>query len=149
MLPRVGVSNPARSPSSVVLPDPDAPTMAKLSPVFTCMATLVRISSRPSGPFTDLLTSRTSRTGREPSLMRRFLCLLVLLCGIGALHAAPAKTAAKTVIVLGDSLSAAHNIPVEAGWVHLLEVRLNDMEPGWTVVNASISGETSLRGRNR
>jgi acyl-CoA thioesterase I len=81
--------------------------------------------------------------------MRRFLCLLVLLCGIGALHAAPAKTAAKTVIVLGDSLSAAHNIPVEAGWVHLLEVRLNDMEPGWTVINASISGETSLSGRNR
>jgi acyl-CoA thioesterase-1 len=77
--------------------------------------------------------------------MRRFLCLLVLLCGIGALHAAPAKT----VVVLGDSLSAAHNIPVEAGWVHLLEVRLNDMEPGWTVVNASISGETSLSGRNR
>jgi acyl-CoA thioesterase I len=81
--------------------------------------------------------------------MRRFLCLLVLLCGIGALHAAPTKTAAKTVIVLGDSLSAAHNIPVEAGWVHLLEVRLNHMEPGWTVVNASISGETSLSGRNR
>jgi acyl-CoA thioesterase I len=81
--------------------------------------------------------------------MRRFLCLLVLLCGIGALHAAPTKTAAKTVIVLGDSLSAAHNIPVEAGWVHLLEVRLNDMEPGWTVINASISGETSLSGRNR
>lgn len=51
--------------------------------------------------------------------------------------------------MLGDSLSAAHNIPVEAGWVHLLEVRLNDMEPGWTVVNASISGETSLSGRNR
>jgi acyl-CoA thioesterase-1 len=81
--------------------------------------------------------------------MRRFLCLLVFLCGIGTLHAAPTKTAANTVIVLGDSLSAAHNIPVEAGWVHLLEVRLNDMEPGWTVVNASISGETSLSGRNR
>lgn len=51
--------------------------------------------------------------------------------------------------MLGDSLSAAHNIPVESGWVHLLEVRLKDMEPGWTVVNASISGETSLSGRNR
>ena len=55
----------------------------------------------------------------------------------------------KTVLVLGDSLSAAHNIPVEAGWVHLLEVRLKDMEPGWTVINASISGETSLSGANR
>ena len=51
--------------------------------------------------------------------------------------------------MLGDSLSAAHNIPVEAGWVHLLEVRMGDMEPGWTVINASISGETSLSGRNR
>jgi len=50
---------------------------------------------------------------------------------------------------MGDSLSAAHNIPVEAGWVHLLEVRLENMEPGWTVINASISGETSLGGRNR
>jgi acyl-CoA thioesterase I len=77
--------------------------------------------------------------------MRRFLCLLVLLCGIGSLRAAPAKT----LVVLGDSLSAAHNIPVEAGWVHLLEGRLKQMEPGWTVVNASISGETSLSGRNR
>jgi acyl-CoA thioesterase I len=38
---------------------------------------------------------------------------------------------------------------VESGWVHLLEVRLDDMEPGWTVVNASISGETSVSGRNR
>jgi len=82
--------------------------------------------------------------------MRRFLCLLVLLCGIGVLQAAPAKgTATKGVLVLGDSLSAAHNIPVASGWVHLLEVRLNDMEPGWAVINASISGETSLSGRNR
>lgn len=53
------------------------------------------------------------------------------------------------MLVLGDSLSAAHNIPAEAGWVHLLEVRLKQMEPGWTVINASISGETSVGGRNR
>ena len=50
---------------------------------------------------------------------------------------------------MGDSLSAAHNIPVESGWVHLLDTRLSKMEPKWTVVNASISGETSLSGRNR
>lgn len=59
-------------------------------------------------------------------------------------HAAPARS----VLVLGDSLSAAHNIPVEAGWVHLLQARLSKMVPAWTVVNASISGETSLSGRN-
>ncbi len=53
------------------------------------------------------------------------------------------------MLVLGDSLAAAHNIPVESGWVHLLGVRLGKMVPKWTVVNASISGETSLSGRNR
>ena len=64
---------------------------------------------------------------------------------VGTAQAAPPKT----VLVLGDSLSAAHNIPVESGWVHLLGDRLAKMESGWTVVNASISGETSLSGRNR
>ena len=79
----------------------------------------------------------------------------MLLFAIGTLQAAPAQPAsaknapAKNVLVLGDSLSAAHNIPVEAGWVHLLEVRLKQMEPGWAVINASISGETSVSGRNR
>ena len=77
--------------------------------------------------------------------MRRSLWLLVFLCAIGAAHA----TAAKTVLVLGDSLSAAHNIPVQSGWVHLLDTRLAKMVPKWTAVNASISGETSLSGRNR
>lgn len=70
---------------------------------------------------------------------------MVFLCGIGTAQAA----APKTVLVLGDSLSAAHNIPVESGWVHLLDLRLGKMVPKWTAVNASISGETSLSGRNR
>ncbi len=53
------------------------------------------------------------------------------------------------MLVLGDSLSAAHNISVESGWVYLLDLRLGNMVPKWTAVNASISGETSLSGRNR
>jgi acyl-CoA thioesterase-1 len=77
--------------------------------------------------------------------MRRCLWLLIVLCGIGSAHGA----APKTVLVLGDSLSAAHNIPVESGWVHLLDRRLGKMVPKWTAINASISGETSLSGRNR
>ena len=77
--------------------------------------------------------------------MRRFLCTLgLLLWGVAVAQAAPTRS----VLVLGDSLSAAHNIPVEAGWVHLLGERLGKMEPPWRVVNASISGETSLSGRN-
>jgi len=72
--------------------------------------------------------------------------LLLWLAGaVVAVQATPART----VLVLGDSLSAAHNIATEQGWVHLLEVRLGKMVPPWAVVNASISGETSLSGRNR
>jgi acyl-CoA thioesterase-1 len=70
---------------------------------------------------------------------------LLLFGGTGAAQAA----ASKTILVLGDSLAAAHNIPLESGWVHLLDVRLSKMVPIWTAVNASISGETSLSGRNR
>lgn len=70
---------------------------------------------------------------------------MIFLCGSGgALAASP-----KTVLVLGDSLSAAHNIPVESGWVHLLDARLGKMVPKWTAINTSVSGETSLSGRNR
>lgn len=60
----------------------------------------------------------------------------------------------KTILVMGDSLSAAHNIDIKAGWVSLLSERLEkgyDNIPGkkWQVVNASISGETTQGGRAR
>jgi acyl-CoA thioesterase-1 len=77
--------------------------------------------------------------------MRRFLCLW--LCGLMSVAAVAAPP--RPVLVLGDSLAAAHNIAVGQGWVHLLEVRLGQMQPPRGLVNASISGETSLSGRNR
>ncbi|MGN2249486.1 arylesterase [Frateuria sp. GZRe14] len=83
--------------------------------------------------------------------MRRVLGLLALLWmgwSGAALAAAPKTAATRTILVLGDSLSAAHNIAANQGWVHLLEVRLGKMEPPWRVVNASISGETTLSGRH-
>jgi acyl-CoA thioesterase I len=83
--------------------------------------------------------------------MRRVPVLLLLwmvLYAAAGPSVARAPTA-RTVLVLGDSLSAAHNIAADQGWVHLLDGRLKDMRPPWRVVNASISGETSLTGRNR
>ncbi len=48
------------------------------------------------------------------------------------------------ILVVGDSLSAAHNIPVQSGWVNLLDQRLKQqMKAPPAVVNASISGETT------
>lgn len=53
------------------------------------------------------------------------------------------------MLVLGDSISAAYNIPVEQGWVQLLAQSLAEHNPAATVVNASISGETTAGGRAR
>jgi acyl-CoA thioesterase-1 len=54
-----------------------------------------------------------------------------------------------TILVLGDSLSSAHHIAADAGWVHLLEQRLQAAAMPRTVVNASISGETTAGGLAR
>lgn len=72
----------------------------------------------------------------------RFLLLLVLTA------VAPAH-AARTILVFGDSLSAGYGLPSGSGWVSLLEQRLKRDRLDYTVVNASISGETTLGGRNR
>jgi acyl-CoA thioesterase-1 len=54
-----------------------------------------------------------------------------------------------TLLVLGDSLSAEYGLPRGSGWVTLLGQRLNQERPGWQVVNASISGDTTSGGRTR
>jgi acyl-CoA thioesterase-1 len=58
---------------------------------------------------------------------------------------APLLAEAQTVLVLGDSISAAYGIQRELGWVALLQQKL----PEHTVINASISGETTEGGRSR
>jgi acyl-CoA thioesterase-1 len=55
----------------------------------------------------------------------------------------------RTILVLGDSLSAAYGIRPEQGWVALLEQRLRAQGYGYEVVNASVSGETSSGGLQR
>lgn len=70
--------------------------------------------------------------------------MLLVWCGL--LQAAEPRT----ILVLGDSLSAAHNIPTEQGWVQLLDRKLAESHPGqWRLVNASISGETTAGGLTR
>ena len=64
---------------------------------------------------------------------------------VSSAHAAPPRT----ILLLGDSLSAAHNIEVAASWPVLLQKRLADMRPPRTLVNASISGETTASGLAR
>ena len=56
---------------------------------------------------------------------------------------------ADTILVVGDSLSAAYGMPVEKGWVRLLQRRLADDEYPHTIVNASVSGDTTANALNR
>jgi acyl-CoA thioesterase-1 len=72
------------------------------------------------------------------------VCLVLWVAPLPA-HAAQRRT----ILLLGDSLSAAHNIEVGASWPALLQKRLADMRPPRTLVNASISGETTASGRAR
>lgn len=60
-----------------------------------------------------------------------------------------AVIAAPTILVFGDSLSAAYGMPQSAGWVALLGERLKQRKSDYTVANASISGETTAGGAAR
>jgi acyl-CoA thioesterase-1 len=60
-----------------------------------------------------------------------------------------AVAAEKSILVFGDSLSAAYGIPQARGWVALLAERLKREHPDYIVVNASLSGETSAGGLAR
>ena len=62
-------------------------------------------------------------------------------------HAADAGT--RSILIAGDSLSAAHGIAVERGWPVLLEQRLHTGNHPYRVINISVSGETTQGGLTR
>jgi acyl-CoA thioesterase-1 len=78
--------------------------------------------------------------------MRAILVLLLAVLGFPAPAVADGKP---VILVLGDSLSAGYGIPVEQGWVARLQQRLDAEGYGYTVVNASVSGETTAGGLER
>jgi acyl-CoA thioesterase-1 len=75
-------------------------------------------------------------------MLIRWLMLILLLF-------APSAGASPAILVFGDSLSAGYGIASEAGWVSLLQQRLTNHHYAYRVINASISGETTMGGRTR
>jgi len=80
--------------------------------------------------------------------------LVVSLLAVGASHDSAAAEQleagrARTVLVLGDSISAGYGIQRDHGWVALLSARLNASGRRFNVVNASVSGETTGGGLAR
>ncbi|WP_232729716.1 arylesterase [Herbaspirillum huttiense] len=73
-----------------------------------------------------------------------------LLAGVALVAAATsAYSAPKNLLVLGDSLSAEYGLQRGTGWTGLLQQRLQQSKADYRVVNASISGDTTIGGRNR
>ena len=85
----------------------------------------------------------------------RILVIALFLCGFLFRPATLASSefqrvdSSHTVLVLGDSISAAYGIDKRDGWVTLLEQRLEPQCPSVDIHNASVSGETSAGGLAR
>ena len=74
-------------------------------------------------------------------MLNRILLLLLLIL--------PNMASAHIILIVGDSLSAAYGIPVDKGWVSLLQECLDTRSYPWQIINASISGDTSANARAR
>jgi acyl-CoA thioesterase-1 len=80
--------------------------------------------------------------------------MLVLFLLPAAVHPMPPDAVAAApqgpaLLVLGDSLSAAYGLPLDQGWVNLLQVRIDSRGLPFRVVNAAISGDTVAGGLSR
>lgn len=75
--------------------------------------------------------------------MIKFFALLIMLISSATAMAQP------TVLVVGDSISAAYGMETEQGWVALLQKKLLAERLNYQIVNASISGDTSVGGLAR
>jgi len=75
-------------------------------------------------------------------LRAALLCAALLATGTAAANPA-------AILILGDSLSAEYGLPRDTGWVRLLADRVAREAAQYSVVNASISGETTSGGRTR
>jgi len=79
--------------------------------------------------------------------LTKLLTGLILLCT--SLCGPLAYAEQTTILVLGDSISAAYGINIKLGWVNLLQQRLQKQRPTYRVINASVSGDTTRTGLNR
>lgn len=76
-------------------------------------------------------------------------CSWVLLIALVATSSASTTNTSRTILVLGDSVSAGYGIKSSEGWVTLLSQKLQREGYGYRVVNASVTGETTTGGLTR
>lgn len=98
-----------------------------------------------SGPRLQFATTK-AHFAMNLSRRQTLATLLALLC---AAAPAVAQDKPRVVLIVGDSVSAGYGLGNGQGWVALLSDRLKEAKSPYTVVNASISGDTTSGGRAR
>ena len=93
------------------------------------------------------MTGRILQGLRTVALL--FLLSAVPWAALAQTSSAPTAATPLKLLVLGDSLSAEYGLARGTGWVALLQKRLLSEKSSFTVVNASISGDTTSGGRSR
>lgn len=83
------------------------------------------------------------------SAMIKNFYLRCLFITLGLLCQITTANADTRIVILGDSLSAAYQMKQSEGWVALVQNRLNQKNQDITLINASISGETTAGGLAR
>lgn len=81
--------------------------------------------------------------------LRRHFILSAAAGALAGFCSLPALASGSAILVLGDSLSAEYGLPRGTGWVALLEKRLAAEKRPATIINASVSGDTTAGGRAR
>tara|TARA_R110002111_G_scaffold51311_4_gene89958 strand:+ start:60843 stop:61541 length:699 start_codon:yes stop_codon:yes gene_type:complete len=104
---------------------------------------MARLVLHPQGKRFTLRALRIKTAGKASLLKSALIILLAFLSVVST------ASFAKTIVVLGDSISAAYNMPEEKGWVNLLQQTLQANGYPHTVVNTSISGDTTAGGLAR
>ncbi len=94
-------------------------------------------------------TTLEKKLSRVGSLRAIGMALLTMLAASAFAANSVPHSASKTVLVLGDSLSAEYGLQRGQGWVALLEKRLSEDHIDAQLVNASVSGETTIGGKSR
>jgi acyl-CoA thioesterase-1 len=149
--------------SRVLLPEPEAPTMATDRCAGRVKSMSWRIVKVPVESWTCLVTRSTAMMGSDMKELlffgaapsrRRWLAHCSVLAASAVVAAAMPSWAAvggrvRKILVVGDSLSAEYGISRGTGWVALLEQRLAREKSDASVVNASISGDTTSGGLAR
>jgi acyl-CoA thioesterase I len=100
-------------------------------------------------PIYSICLGRCAPRALHSNRSRRFLFFPLSLILVFTLFLPFSAHAAKNILVFGDSLSAGYGLEVDKSWVYLLRQELQRAQSGFSVVNASISGETTAGGKQR